>query len=1256
MQKSLTNNMKNLLVSGLCVLSFFLVRAQTAKHAYPSVFWEITGNGLKTPSYLFGTMHVSNKLVFHLNDSFYNAIQRCDQVALELNPLHWQPDMVKLDAAQADLGAYMRAGYNDFITESSFKLGKYDDDLKAALTEQPTQINGLLYRTQAAQADYEENTYLDLYIYQTGRRLGKKAGGVEDYYETEKIVFEAYRDQAKDKNKRKPDTDGESGYSIQNKVQDAYRSGNLDLLDSLEKLMFTSPAYVEKFLYKRNEIQANSIDTILKKNSLFVGVGAAHLPGKRGVIELLRKKGYMLRPITMQDRDAERKDAVDKLKVPVVFQTVSTEDGQVTVQAPGPLYKKNANAQGGNVESWQYADMDNGAYYMLTRVKTHAPMLGQTQADELKKIDSMLYENIPGKIIKKVQISKNGFPGYDITNKTRRGDIQRYNIIATPYEIMVFRMSGNDSYVDGAEADVFFNSINVESAADGWQNFQPPGGGFSVLLPQQAQMQFEGRGTDNTGGWQYEANDKITGNAYTIWKKTVLNDDFLEQDTFDLSLIEESFKKSELIDKETSRTFTKLGNFNALEMQFSLKDGGLVNAKAVLRGPHYYLLAERCGKNSQPDARFLQSFSLTDFLYPKAALFKDTLLHFSVTTPVKPQLDARVVTMVTQAMNDDAYKESQNRLNYWPKENYVLFKNDTTGEAVQVGVTEFPKYYYSKDSAAFWKSKLNVKSDYGDLVLYTKQYIKVAPGCEGYKLVYRDTNTARQITNYVLLKDNRLYRLTAVGDTLAKPRGFVAVFFNSFRPDAKKAGPSVFENKLDSFFRDFASKDSLTKKRAVNAIPNVYFGAAGIDKIAKAINGLVYTDKDYFDIKTKFIHELGYIDDSCCIQKTVDVLNGIYVKTADTSYFQNEVLMALARLKTGQSWALLKKLLVQDPPVFDNSEDYASLFSFFDDTLKLAKSLLPELLQLSSIEDYKQPVTSLLRTMVDTGLVEAKDYEQYYTKLYFDGRIQLKKQQNLDEKLLEKENSNDDEDENRSNGQYTFNYKDMAQLGRYRVGAFKPSADAGIGLGDYAVLLSSFYDTHPSVPKFFDRQLQSKDPAVQLDAAVILIKNNKKVDDSVLLNIASKGQFRAKLLKRLRDINHIERFPIKYKNQDSVARALLLSDKGYSKFSDIACVGKQLVTVNNKKGYVFFYKYKLKKDDEWHLGLSGIQPEQANEVSADDLLTKMTEKKVKADLPEAEQFNDQLTRLLLQQHRSAQNFFEDDNDYNYLRRRYSGFN
>jgi hypothetical protein len=80
-------------------------------------------------------------------------------------------------------------------------------------------------------------------------------------------MAEALRDMAKDEGKKSADRDYESYFEIQKKIQQAYRNGDLDLLDSLHNLTSVSASFSEKFLYLRNEIQANSIDTILKSKA-----------------------------------------------------------------------------------------------------------------------------------------------------------------------------------------------------------------------------------------------------------------------------------------------------------------------------------------------------------------------------------------------------------------------------------------------------------------------------------------------------------------------------------------------------------------------------------------------------------------------------------------------------------------------------------------------------------------------------------------------------------------------------------------------------------------------------------------------------------------------------------------------------------------------------------------------------------------------------------------------------------------------------
>jgi uncharacterized protein YbaP (TraB family) len=342
----------------LLILPLLLLQAVTAQKTspkkYPSLLWEITGNGLKKPSYLFGTMHVSSKMAFHLSDSFYYA-KNVDAVALELNPDVWQGQMSSMDKMKINYAGYIKSFRGNYLTENSFRINNYDDELKLAMSTEPAVVNSLLYRSYKPREDFEEDTFLDLYIFQTGKKLGKRGTGVEDYYETEKIVMQAYGDMAAEKKKRNVDTDGESMRDIADKIQDAYKRGDLDLMDSLDNMMEQSTAFREKFLYLRNEIQANSIDSIIKKSALFVGVGSAHLPGSRGVIELLRKKGYMLRPVKMADRDATQKEAIDNLKVPVVFNTITSEDGFYKVDMPGKLFDVYENYS--TINRKQYSDM-----------------------------------------------------------------------------------------------------------------------------------------------------------------------------------------------------------------------------------------------------------------------------------------------------------------------------------------------------------------------------------------------------------------------------------------------------------------------------------------------------------------------------------------------------------------------------------------------------------------------------------------------------------------------------------------------------------------------------------------------------------------------------------------------------------------------------------------------------------------------------------------------------------------------------------
>src|SRR5690606_30967526 len=162
----------------IITVSPLLVSAQPKGQSkkYPSLLWEITGKGLSRPSYLFGTMHVSSKLAFHLADSFFLGIRNADVVALETNPETWQEDMHKYGLPSP---GYRNQGYyqeipNDFLTQNSLRFYPYAAKIARALYSSPSTINNLLYRSWGNESsDFEEDTYLDMYIYQCGKKWGK---------------------------------------------------------------------------------------------------------------------------------------------------------------------------------------------------------------------------------------------------------------------------------------------------------------------------------------------------------------------------------------------------------------------------------------------------------------------------------------------------------------------------------------------------------------------------------------------------------------------------------------------------------------------------------------------------------------------------------------------------------------------------------------------------------------------------------------------------------------------------------------------------------------------------------------------------------------------------------------------------------------------------------------------------------------------------------------------------------------------------
>jgi len=1270
----------------LLILLPYLIYAQPKGKSkkYPSLLWEISGNGLKKPSYLFGTMHVSSKLAFHLADSFYLGIRNADIVALETNPESWQEDMSKYEISgngyENYSNPYQPGGYmpvpDDYLSINTLKFYKYDKKIERALYSNPSSINNLLYRSYGSEtSDFEEDTYLDMYIYQCGKKWGKKVAGVEKYGESMKLMMEAYKDAAKDKNKKERSSDSEEGYSY-NKLQEAYRSGNLDWLDSINKYNSFSAAFDEKFLYQRNDIQASSIDSIIKTGkSLFVGVGAAHLPGNRGVIEWLRRQGYKLRPVKMGARDSQHKNLVEKVRVPVIFSTQTADDGLYKVDIPGKFYKFGEDA---SLDQRQYADMANGSYYMVTRIMTNAWMWGHSTARVNKIVDSLLYENIPGKIISKTNIARNGYTGIDLTNRTRRGDIQRYNIFITPFEVVIFKMSGTGDYVkNGEEARKFFGSIQLkeykpsaELTSNVWRKYSPFYGGFSIDMPHDPHV-------GNDGSWIYDAEDKTTNTHYRVIRTDIHNYHFAEEDSFDLGLMAESFAASEFVDKLASRKQAVFKGYPALDCQYNDKAGATYFVRFIIQGPHYYTLVAHGKQETTSIRNFLNSFEVKPFIYTEPKERKDTALYFSVKSPVfpEPAKEKLDIPRYNYGGSNDEDEPTEAELLENGAFRSKIITNDTTGEKIFVSFFKLQRYSYVKDSSLL--DKENHASLFGDSsgIVKMKRKYELPNKIKVWEKIITDTGSSRTIRSKVFFKDGIGFALLTQSDTFSKPSSFVQSFFDSFTPADTLKGSDAFAKKSGLFFSDFMSTDTVAHKRAVKGIYSVQLDSNDLPGIKKAISFLSWKEKKYLDTKKSLIGKL----DDIPTKASSDYLKDLYYAAGDTLDLQYKILEVLLQQQTHYAYQAFRDIVTSEPPVLDlNTDsgvpDYSKLYSntikinarqysydndgFMDelfDSLALTRTILPDLLPLLNLDDYKNSMMQLLAVMVDSNLVDKKVYDIYFSKFLMEAKQELKKQAIAEkQKAIEKAELNKEDKKNDSS--------------LYGDDEDKDAGNEKLRL--YATLLMPYWDANTNVQPLFRQMLSSSDKRLKYNTMLLLLRKNKPCPDSLMTHFATQDEYRYELYKDLKELNKGARFPSQYNNHLDLGRSKVLSEKTYDKPDTLVFVDKLPAEVKGKKGLVYFYKYKTKKDDaSWKLATVGLVPEDPGqfEFEKDDKededrferyneyspvsrfdFTGFSTTKIKVDEPLLNQLNKELKKMLYSRRKSAKEFYaKEDNDDNY---------
>ncbi|MGY8915386.1 MAG: TraB/GumN family protein, partial [Flavobacteriales bacterium] len=795
-----------------------------------SLLWEISGNGLEQSSYLYGTMHVSKKIAFRLDDVFYEALEKSDIIALESDPDTWLDNEESMDNyGYGQSSTFTSKGFYiyPFLVKNPKK-----EDIAAYLAFEDQLINTILYRSDGFSGNFEEETYLDMFIYQAGKKFNKPIIALEDVEESSALVGRASLNVLK----AKPDEWLQKTIQQQDPttlMQDAYRERNINFIDSINHGIYTRH-YLKNMLYVRNQQMVQRLDSIMRTGKVFTGIGAAHLPGIDGVISLLRSKGYVVEPLTskISSRSRRMKERLEKQVKVNTYMEAQPEDGLFSILLPSKLYPVTEMTN----TTYIAPDLANGSYIMVNRIPTYS-FLKKDALFNIEDIDKFLFENIPGRIIDKTELYKDGYYGLDVKNELKNGDRQRYQIYITPLEILIFKMGGQGTYVT-QYSDTIFNSINFkkltsekERVISGFKDFEIEMPSF-YTFPNQLR-----NGTRSIEGY-----DKNT-DSYFFLKKATLNDfNFIEEDSFELKQIQKRFYEDleleALYNESKEKSLTSEAFFNPKQK---------LHLKTVINGSDYFLLGALT-QNDEVANRYFDSFTIIKPVYQEPfEKIKDTALYFTTVSNIVPPKFVE---------NSNNYYTGKNRPKpYSPyvKKSIYINKNN---EAIHVEVTKAHDYLMFPSIDSVWALRKKIYSNKRFNIYNEKRSIS-PKGYHELNLTLGDTASSTRIMVKNIAKGGLLYELKTTLDTLRVPSHFVTNFYDNFQPLDTLIGRSLMEDKVPDFFRALRERDSIS----TDGIRFLLFSKKHLDSLTYYISKFNFRD-DQKNIQATLIQKMGEIDDT----------------------------------------------------------------------------------------------------------------------------------------------------------------------------------------------------------------------------------------------------------------------------------------------------------------------------------------------------------------------------------------------------------
>jgi len=279
-----------------CALSGEVLAQSPVENA---VFWEVSGRDLPGPSYLFGTFHLKGAAYV---DSLTLVMDKFKSSRAVVGELLFDSTMTMkamTASVMKDTTLDMLLSRERYQQTAAWlkELTGYDLRMFNKLNPMTVEITLSSSLQQKCFPSKGNDPAMDLYFQQRAKKEGKKIAGLETFDDQIHALYSqfSYKRQAdmlvdfiSDKDRAKADIVDMNRY---------YREGDLAKLEAMMAGEVFSKKEIEVLVNDRNRKWIAQLPAIMKQQQTFVAVGALHLAGENGLVTLLRKAGYVVKPM-----------------------------------------------------------------------------------------------------------------------------------------------------------------------------------------------------------------------------------------------------------------------------------------------------------------------------------------------------------------------------------------------------------------------------------------------------------------------------------------------------------------------------------------------------------------------------------------------------------------------------------------------------------------------------------------------------------------------------------------------------------------------------------------------------------------------------------------------------------------------------------------------------------------------------------------------------------------------------------------------